>query len=420
MKKLSNKQKFKMKLMSNPNTRKKYLATKLLGCIFTTDDNYYFNVYNREFINKSTDKPYSLYQEVLKHSGQRGFSAKKVMKYIRVLRELDVSGITRSLNYSKLTERCINDLKHRYKNAINQIEKSRQLSKPISPSSAKLKKFKDSFITNKIKLPSESYKPDADYIGVEIEFITDWSGSDIKSLADKMRLRNFNLGTDGSIEPNKDDNDDQENSDDAGFEARILLINNPEYIKREMKKVCQLLNQINAYVNKSCGLHVHLDVRFKDDSERREIGKRFGRCLSVLSTLVPSSRRENSYCQLQVSSSDRYSAVNMTAIDRYQTIEIRLHSGTVDFLKITKWIELLNVIKNTENSTRFESLDSMIEGLSMTDDLSMYYYARFKKFNTDNNSRYSDESSISENSVLYIDQTSFTDTQSINTALAAI
>jgi hypothetical protein len=118
-----------------------------------------------------------------------------------------------------------------------------------------------------------------------------------------------------------------------------------------LKRLCDKLNEWNTQVNKSCGLHVHLDCRDLKPSKQnpdvinlnsaRYRGKRLHNCLKVLSTLVPKSRRGNSFCYLRMSSKDRYSAINLVSVKELNTIEIRLHSATTDYNKISRWVNLL-------------------------------------------------------------------------------
>jgi hypothetical protein len=67
--------------------------------------------------------------------------------------------------------------------------------------------------------------------------------------------------------------------------------------------------------------------------------------LIALKEFVPESRRNNNdYCALSFSETNRYRAVNFTAFRKFKTLEIRLHSGTVDYTKIIAWIRLLELL----------------------------------------------------------------------------
>ena len=108
---------------------------------------------------------------------------------------------------------------------------------------------------------------------------------------------------------------------------------------------CHLLATHGARVNRTCGLHVHLDVRDLSPLKRyRDVKAEGSRLHAVISTvgryLVPPSRLNNRYCALTPpSTSDRYRAVNAEATGKHGTIEIRLHSGTAEADKARLWAE---------------------------------------------------------------------------------
>jgi hypothetical protein len=97
-------------------------------------------------------------------------------------------------------------------------------------------------------------------------------------------------------------------------------------------------------------MHVHLDARHLDAKAVKAIGAKFKKVLPVMGKMVPESRRENSFCRLDVSglTGSRYFAVNLTAFKKYRTVEIRLHSSTTDFNKIIQWATLLSCVFKAE------------------------------------------------------------------------
>lgn len=395
------------------NMQKQYLASSALGLnIVGTDaqrliQDFKIKINSRHKIDSLTRSPYKLLKNSkFNTTKSRRYSRRNAIKHIKTMKALGIESaeISSALTYSDAPSRCYVILKTRYKNALKKREELLISMRPRPDYSVMVQKLKNQYKANMVKVPSETISEHKSFVGVEIEFISDSGESHFKRRAEEMKIKNFNIGSDGSIKFESEDYPDH-----MGHEIRILMENSEPYIKTQLKKLCTLLSNNDAFVNSSCGLHVHLDVRHKSPEEREEIGERFKRCLSVLSSLVPKSRRDNSYCRLQKSASDRYSAINMTAINKYSTIEIRLHSGTVDFLKIYNWIRLLNLIKDTKNSKTFKSLDEMIEVLKMPDDLAMFYYNRYKKFNG-NLTAFNEETDLSESSVLTLDQITFTET----------
>jgi hypothetical protein len=114
---------------------------------------------------------------------------------------------------------------------------------------------------------------------------------------------------------------------------------------------------------------------------------RFRNAVGMLGYLVPKSRRNNRYCRIGVSGrrdgADRYYAVNATALNKYQTIEIRLHSGTVDYGKISRWTELCYLISRSKELTNetANNVDELMSLAGAPDSLTDFYLKRAEKFN---------------------------------------
>ena len=121
-----------------------------------------------------------------------------------------------------------------------------------------------------------------------------------------------------------------------------LLLKRSE-LELRLHRFCTLIS--DHRVNTSCGLHVHLDCRGRLETDVRAVAKRMTAWLIALREFVPESRRNNNdYAALSFSETNRYRAVNFTAFHKYKTLEIRLHSGTVDYTKIIAWIRLVELL----------------------------------------------------------------------------
>lgn len=118
----------------------------------------------------------------------------------------------------------------------------------------------------------------------------------------------------------------------------------------QIRKVCRVLAEVNAKVNKSCGMHVHHDAR---DFGRREfinLLENYRVNESNWDAIVSASRRgnNNDYCRslgdVAIDRPDffatRYMKLNYKAYLRHGTIEFRQHQGTVEAIKIINWIKL--------------------------------------------------------------------------------
>lgn len=144
-----------------------------------------------------------------------------------------------------------------------------------------------------------------------------------------------------------------------------------------------------AYVNNTCGTHVHFDMRNIDERTAKKYGRRIARCVPALRTLLPKSRRTSKYCLNPINdfmgtNNDRYSFVNMQAYRKYQTIEIRGHSGTLNANKILNWIAICEKIMDARIRTKTEEIsdpNELIKIYKLDGILADYVRERHKKYN---------------------------------------
>lgn len=127
----------------------------------------------------------------------------------------------------------------------------------------------------------------------------------------------------------------------------------------DVAKCCRALATVNAKVNQSTGLHVHIGAADLKLADWKNMVKRYRDNETIIDCFMPRSRRENNarYVQsiigLMTSTIDsatnvrqlgnlmrtRYLKLNVQSFVKHGTVEFRQHSGTVDFEKISKWVE---------------------------------------------------------------------------------
>lgn len=169
---------------------------------------------------------------------------------------------------------------------------------------------------------------------------------------------------------------------------------------RELEKVCRILNECGAKVNKTCGTHVHMDARGMEMQTWKNIYKNYARLENVIDSFMPRSRRENDYCKslnrinnlenridqcrtlsdIEHIFCSRYYKINPQSYSRHNTCEFRQHSGTVEFEKISTWVRFLNnLIEYSKNNL---VTDATLDGLKTFNDESIvnYYKERTHKF----------------------------------------
>jgi len=134
----------------------------------------------------------------------------------------------------------------------------------------------------------------------------------------------------------------------------------------DMQKAAQALCRAGATVNRTCGLHVHVNASDMNGQWIRNIVTRYSAFETEIDSFMPASRRRsvNQFCQSMSSALtymqqnsfrwnnssasefcngglSRYYKVNLCSYARYQTIEFRQHSGSVNGGKIANWVRFL-------------------------------------------------------------------------------
>lgn len=198
-------------------------------------------------------------------------------------------------------------------------------------------------------------------------------------LCAERKIKGINLGEDGSIDTDEDEN--------IALEARILT--NIDDLSN-LEAFCKLLKDVGASVNKSCGLHVHLDFRDYDRRPAAVVG-RLAKALPMLKAMVPQTRIDNRYCRFEVGSSSgetghdrRYAMINdAEAFSKFKTIEVRLHSGTINFVKIKNWVNILYSVARSSHVMAEPTLEGFAAKLGWSASLVAYIVGRIRKFHPD-------------------------------------
>jgi hypothetical protein len=183
-------------------------------------------------------------------------------------------------------------------------------------------------------------------------------------------------------------------NDDDGHGVEVTILFNSSYGFEPLNKLCKALTKAGCYVNKSCGLHVHLDARHLTKKGAQRIGDSLGHSLPVLKYLVPKSRHNNTYCKLGVSKlircsrmldnwDERYHAVNLTAYPKYKTIEVRLHGGSINASKIESWVKLLKLIGNAKLKRDLYTFQDLADVPGIPESLIEYAEGRITELNPD-------------------------------------
>lgn len=195
----------------------------------------------------------------------------------------------------------------------------------------------------------------------------------------KKWAKHLHLKTDGSLA-------DPNNRECSPREIAFSYRSGEENSVREL---CELLKN-RAYTNKTCGTHVHFDMRHVDEPTVKLYGQRLARAVPALKTILPASRRDSKYCKEPIGyfeDQDRYKFVNLTAYRKHSTIEVRAHGGTINANKILNWVRLCEIIMTSRVRSKNEeisSLDELITLYQLDESLGKYLKKRHDKFNGNN------------------------------------
>lgn len=223
------------------------------------------------------------------------------------------------------------------------------------------------------------------FLGIEIECYTNIGHDElISQLKDAGLDRCTYVTHDGSLRPN----------DDQVSTEVCVLVKEDKY-REIIPRVMKVINANSGAVNYACGVHVHMDMRNRDPQNAYQ--KLFN-AQQFLFDAIPADRRTNEYCvpnkysdierqtqHANESSSGRfrrYSAINTNSIDRHNTIEVRMHEGTVDAERLCHWIDTLISIVNTKAMLKKPNdLDSFLSVLeNYTEEQQQLFRNRVQEF----------------------------------------
>jgi hypothetical protein len=283
----------------------------------------------------------------------------------------------------KAVETCVRTIRNKY-NSHNRRDlmeiKVKQFPKCGDWAKSKIVEFEKVIYDDKKTVPATD-KGQWRSIEFELIFKNEASmGTFVKEVRAKGYAKLVTIKADGSL---RADEDDRNNA--VCKEVVVSYRSGNEQIVRD---VCAAFKN-KAYINNSCGTHVHFDMRNADEKTARQYGKRLARCVPALKAILPKSRRESKYCLTPINDFNgnneaRYSFVNMQAYTKYQTIEVRGHSATLKADKILNWIAICEKIMTTHVRTRSGEItdpNELTKIYHLNEALGEYIRERYKLFN---------------------------------------
>ena len=242
----------------------------------------------------------------------------------------------------------------------------------------------------KLKRVFKDKKPTTNdnHVGVEIEFIAKGDKYTVAKALVKHNVENFVcLKGDGSLR----------GEDEYKYTHELTVCVKESEHKEIMRRIIDALNEAEARVNKTCGLHVHLDMRNRD---HLTVFNNLVKAQDILYAMNPKIRTEGSGYSRRVTTSsfdeavgnvlgnrqDRYSGINAQSYAKYKTLEVRLHSGSTNYEKITNWVDIL--VKIASSTEKYETKnikpETLAERYELSSELLAYMKERITKFRNSN------------------------------------
>lgn len=234
---------------------------------------------------------------------------------------------------------------------------------------------------------------DAPHVGIEIEFISKGDKMVLAELLCKENVHKFVcLHDDNSLR----------NEKDYPFKHEVCIVAPEALIYEVLSRVTRAIEACGSKVNWRCGMHVHLDMRNRDV---RHCFNNLVRSQNFLYMMNPISRLTGTRSdggtdevyskKVEFSDFDeamknakgdnrtiRYYGINPFSFSKHKTIEVRIHTGTINATKIRNWVEILLAIVNSSEKYTKEvtKLDSFIKRFNLSDDIMKYMQERIDKF----------------------------------------
>lgn len=240
--------------------------------------------------------------------------------------------------------------------------------------------------TRRAKRVFEPKRPMSDerHVGIELEFTAE-------ATREALGVALYNAGLSDCVELKRDGSISVDTQGHTAHELAICA-KETEY-KSIVTKVTEVLGKVNAKVNRSTGMHVHVDVRSTSGRDRNKVFRNLVLAQGILYAMQPASRKENQYCR-KTKETDlsaaayinraRYQGINPEAVKKYSTVEIRIHAGTVSAIKIVNWIDLLIAVADCANLAAKRSPRSVAgfcKAFNIGKELQLYIESRINKFN---------------------------------------
>jgi len=206
------------------------------------------------------------------------------------------------------------------------------------------------------------------FVGVEIEFASTSTENEAQLVATANRLLPYvSLVHDGSVSPRAM----------SVSECRVFGSISTGSLRRRIETMMRAIKDAGGAVNRSTGIHVHLNAMCLSPAQKAIMARRLIKALPALALIVPESRFGNIYCHWDVRGRSHYNAVN--AHTDHGTIEVRVHAGSLNPEKIQAFASILALIAHgTARMPKYFGETAMLDYLRKVSrpDLAAWYISR--------------------------------------------
>ncbi|MDE2104737.1 MAG: amidoligase family protein [Patescibacteria group bacterium] len=137
------------------------------------------------------------------------------------------------------------------------------------------------------------------------------------------------------------------------YGAEYKVMAKSSQIAAEAAELVEQLWKRRARVNRGCGLHVHIDVRQVGSEKIEALFAWANATQECWFALMPPSRRSSSYCRRlngPIPAHEHFAWIHTTT---YNTVEVRLHGGTLNPYKMAGWLTALVHLQAKLNDAAF-------------------------------------------------------------------
>lgn len=150
----------------------------------------------------------------------------------------------------------------------------------------------------------------------------------------------------------------------------------------EIRALCDIAVKYRWTIDRSCGLHVHIDARDLSSDQLLQVVYAYRKSYPLWKRFVNRERAENSMCGSPqyvprdvrdaehiedfVESRDRFEFVNWRSYLRHGSIEIRLYRGTLQAREICNWVALHTRFVDAVKDLTFDEIDNRIGAITRT------------------------------------------------------